>query len=262
MCDHEFSGNFKFQLISGLVAKKTNLSVCFCCFYVINCTMCNRNYQVIDMSSKAVFQWVPTVLSLRLNDEHDKEFRKPEFSYNDMKVEYLDVKLESLYIPDINRKYYPKLYLLLLQLLQREIIPMYAKSVTIRNIENCNSNSCNYELSYKKLLYDWCAQNKEINVIIKCEEYNYNSKFHGKKMFDNEISFGYHVEGTEIEKISHVAIVYLDINDNIKGGNLSFALDPNLKNTWKYKPKKSSIILFENMAHSIDNISIWNINIY
>ena len=229
--------------------------------------MCDRTDKVIAMSGKGVFQWVPTTLSLHLNDDYDKECSKhdQEFAYNNMKVEYLDVKLESLYIPDINHKYYPKLYSLLLKLLQTQIIPMYAKSVTIRNISNSNCWSVNYESLYKTLLYDWCTQKKEINVIIKCEEYNYNSKFHGKNksnIFDNEISFGYHIEGTEIEKISHVAIVYLDINDNIKGGNLSFDLNNDFKNTWKFKTKKSLIILFENMTHKIDNINIgiWNIN--
>ena len=212
-----------------------------------------------EILDHGVFQWVPTTFTVCLKKEYWGSIRQ----YEDMKSEYLDIKLKSLYIPDINEKQYPKLYPLLLNLLTTKIVPMYAKSVAIRKCKGNRlvaspvPNDATPSDEYKQLLYQWCMDEKELNIIIKCEEYNYNPKLNGEEVFDKEISSDYHIEGTEIEKITHVGIVYLDVDDNIEGGNLNLALHTHLKNTWKFKPKKASIILFPNMSHKIDEIGIW-----
>ena len=186
---------------------------------------------------------------MSLNSEGERNCH----NFQDMKEEYVNIRLKSFYIPDINEKKYPRLYQLIVQLLQRKIVPMYVKSITKSTLDTC---------TYHGRLYKWCQNKKQLNIIIKCQQYNYNPSFNKDKTFDYEISYNSHIEGTEIEKISHVGIVYLDIDNNIQGGNLVLSFDHYKRNTWKYKTKTGSIILFPNMSHKIDPIDIWPPAVY
>ena len=67
-----------------------------------------------------VFQRIPTSFQLCLNEKGKDHCLK----FDELKQEYIDIKLNSFYIGDINEKYYPKLYPLMLKLLKTKIIPM------------------------------------------------------------------------------------------------------------------------------------------
>ena len=109
------------------------------------------------------------------------------------------------------------LYKLIIKLLETKIISMYAKSV------------------------------------LKVNHFDAQHSARGVIVFDHRINKDFHIEGTEFEKISHVCVVYLDIDDEIYGGNLRLG---GYYEELIFRTNKGDIILFPNMEHKIDNIGI------
>ena len=167
-------------------------------------------------------------------------------SANEMKNEYIDVKLNSLYIADINQFIYPELNDIILKILRNTIVPLFICSIV--------GNSDQSSDEYKNLAYKWCKERRILKIIVKSQQYELaeNSKW------DRDISKLCHIEGSVYEKISHIAICYTSIDNRICGGNLDLAFDSSLDNVWTFKPKPSLCICFPNMYHKISEISLSN----
>eukprot|EP01084_Bolivina_argentea_P307646 531782_1 len=197
----------------------------------------------IKVDNSCFYQWIPTEFQVRFKDNVNC------LEWKDMKTEYIDVKLNSLYIADVNQFRYENLNEIIINILKTKIISLFIHSI----VGCCVSKESN---EYKQLLFEWCSTNKILNIIVKCQQY----EFGDNTEWDYNISGDYHIDGTLQEKVSHIAILYADIDDSIRGGDLNLAFDSFLGNVWKFKPKKSSIIVFPNMYHKIDEISIWKWN--
>eukprot|EP01083_Nonionella_stella_P015148 42395_1 len=188
----------------------------------------------------AFFQWVPTEFKVQFKDGVTCS------DWQRFQTKYMDIQLNSWYIADINQFKNKHLNQIILNILRRTIIPLFVCSII--------GSSDQTSEEYKQLLFEWCSTQKILKIIVKSQQYEVNDNTH----WDTDISRDYHVDGTLHEQVSHIAIIYTRIDDSIRGGNLHLPFDSELRNTWIFKPKQSSVIVFPNMHHKIDKISVWN----
>ena len=181
-------------------------------------------YEADEKDGDRTYQWLPTEFMLKFKTGFINDGYNVSLHYD----EFMDIELVSGFIPDINCRKYADLMDHIVMILRQKIIPLFAKNQFGKK-------------KYIKKLFEWCSNNKILAIIVKSQQYEWSEEV----SYEDKYNPSFHVEGTEMEKITQIGIVYTRIDDGILGGDLR--IHP-LRDGWVRPFKKKTEITINNLC--------------